>query len=110
MERWRGSLRLFVPPSLHLSFPPSPDPYDSDMSDIARAVKILRTGGLVAFPTETVYGLAGNALDSAAVRRIFEAKGRPAHNPLIIHVASIEMARSCVSQWPARATRPTARC
>jgi L-threonylcarbamoyladenylate synthase len=47
--------------------------------------------------------LAANALDAAAVRRIFEAKGRPAHNPLIVHVASMEMARSCVAEWPARA-------
>jgi len=55
-------------------------------ADIAAAGKILRTGGLVAIPTETVYGLAANALDAAAVGRIFAAKGRPADNPLIVHI------------------------
>ena len=53
---------------------------------IAAAAKILRDGGLVGIPTETVYGLGANALDGAAVKRIFEAKGRPQDNPLIIHV------------------------
>src|SRR5207302_9336719 len=53
---------------------------------IAQAAAVLRAGGLVAFPTETVYGLGANALDAAAVARIFTAKGRPATNPLIVHV------------------------
>lgn len=57
--------------------------------DILRAAAILRDGGLVAMPTETVYGLAANALDGTAVKRIFEAKGRPSDNPLIVHAASI---------------------
>ena len=57
---------------------------------IQEAARILRAGGLVAFPTETVYGLGANALDPDAVRRIFAAKGRPATNPLIVHVASPE--------------------
>lgn len=70
---------------------------------VAEAARLLKAGELVAVPTETVYGLAADALDSNAVRRIFEAKGRPAHNPLIVHVASIEMARACVVQWPQRA-------
>jgi L-threonylcarbamoyladenylate synthase len=56
---------------------------------IAEAAAILRGGGLVAFPTETVYGLGANALDPAAVARIFDAKGRPATNPIIVHVASV---------------------
>jgi L-threonylcarbamoyladenylate synthase len=55
---------------------------------------------VVALPTETVYGLAANALDEEAVSRIFEIKGRPAHNPIIVHIASLEMARRCVSLWP----------
>jgi L-threonylcarbamoyladenylate synthase len=55
---------------------------------ISRAANVLRHGGLVAFPTETVYGLGANALDSVAVSHIFEAKGRPASDPLIVHVAS----------------------
>ena len=57
--------------------------------DIERAAAILREGGLVAMPTETVYGLAANALDGGAVRRIFEAKGRPMDNPLIVHIAYV---------------------
>ncbi len=59
----------------------------------------------MAFPTETVYGLGANALDAAAVERIFEAKGRPPTSPLIVHVASIEMARSSLRHWPAAAER-----
>ena len=57
-------------------------------SDIERAAAILRDGGLVAMPTETVYGLAADALNGSAVRRIFEAKGRPMDNPLIVQVAA----------------------
>jgi L-threonylcarbamoyladenylate synthase len=72
---------------------------------VERAAALLRAGEVVALPTETVYGLAANALDSQAVARIFEIKGRPAHNPIIVHVASIEMAQGCVSKWPALADR-----
>jgi L-threonylcarbamoyladenylate synthase len=64
-----------------------------------RAAELLRAGEVVALPTETVYGLAANALDAQAVARIYEIKGRPAHNPIIVHVASMEMARRCVAQW-----------
>jgi L-threonylcarbamoyladenylate synthase len=67
---------------------------------IKDAAQILRSGGLVAFPTETVYGLGANALDAAAVQKIFEMKGRPETSPLIVHVASIEMAREIVAEWP----------
>src|SRR5271165_5707757 len=70
---------------------------------IKEAAQILRDGGLVAFPTETVYGLGANALDAAAVAKIFEAKGRPSTSPLIVHVASIAMARELVSEWPPEA-------
>jgi L-threonylcarbamoyladenylate synthase len=59
---------------------------------IAAAARVLRDGGLVAFPTETVYGLGANARDGRAVARIFEAKGRPRFNPLIVHVASLDAA------------------
>lgn len=65
-----------------------------------RAAEIIRRGGLVAFPTETVYGLGANALDEAAVRRIYEAKGRPPSSPLIVHVADLAMARSLAGEWP----------
>ena len=68
-----------------------------------RAAELLRAGELVALPTETVYGLAANALAARAVERIYEIKGRPAHNPIIVHVAGLEMARQCVADWPATA-------
>ena len=67
---------------------------------IKEAAEIIRGGGLVAFPTETVYGLGANALDPAAVQKIFEMKGRPETSPLIVHVASVEMAREIVAEWP----------
>ncbi len=72
---------------------------------IAASARCLRAGGLVAFATETVYGLGANALDASAVARIFEAKGRPAHNPLIVHVADEDAARQVVSAWPDQAQR-----
>ncbi|KIR02340.1 YrdC/Sua5 family protein, required for threonylcarbamoyladenosine (t(6)A) formation in tRNA [Lachnospiraceae bacterium TWA4] len=59
-------------------------------SDFKEAAKIIRSGGLVAFPTETVYGLGGNALDPMAAKKIYEAKGRPSDNPLIAHISSLE--------------------
>jgi L-threonylcarbamoyladenylate synthase len=71
--------------------------------EIQRAAEMLRAGNLVAFPTETVYGLGANALDAAAVARIFEAKGRPQSSPIIVHVSSREMARQVVAEWPQRA-------
>jgi len=70
---------------------------------VRRAAALLRAGEVVALPTETVYGLAANAFDPEAVSRIFEIKGRPAHNPVIVHIASLEMARRCVGQWPEQA-------
>src|SRR5450755_3446474 len=68
--------------------------------ELARAAQLLRAGRLVAFPTETVYGLGANALDSEAVARIYVVKRRPATSPLIVHVASIEMAQSLAATWP----------
>lgn len=67
---------------------------------IKEAAALLREGKLVAFPTETVYGLGANALDFLAVSRIFEAKGRPRTSPLIVHVSSIDMARELAAEWP----------
>ncbi len=67
------------------------------------AAGVLRRGGLVAFPTETVYGLGANALDEKAVERIFTAKGRVATNPLIVHVLSTSQAQALVTHWPATA-------
>ena len=70
-----------------------------------RAAELLRAGKLVAIPTETVYGLAANALDEAAVRRIFAAKGRPYSSPLIVHVADLAMARELAREWPQQAEK-----
>jgi L-threonylcarbamoyladenylate synthase len=70
---------------------------------VQRAAALLRAGEVVALPTETVYGLAANALDPAAVAKIYEVKGRPAHNPIIVHVAGEGLARRCVAAWPAAA-------
>ncbi|WP_022835608.1 L-threonylcarbamoyladenylate synthase [Salisaeta longa] len=69
-------------------------------SDVERAAAVLRSGALVAFPTETVYGLGADALDAAAVASIFAAKGRPADNPLITHVASVVEARLLADVLP----------
>jgi L-threonylcarbamoyladenylate synthase len=67
---------------------------------VRRATEFLRAGEVVALPTETVYGLAANALDEKAVAKIFQIKGRPANNPIIVHVADNEMAKRCVKNWP----------
>lgn len=70
---------------------------------LAKGAELLRAGRLVAFPTETVYGLGANALDEAAVQRIYDAKGRPAINPIIVHVASLAAARELALDWPVSA-------
>src|SRR6187455_2039421 len=70
-----------------------PERLAADAAGIARAAELLRAGRLVAVPTETVYGLAARADSEAAVAEIFRAKGRPDFNPLIVHVASLAMAR-----------------
>ncbi len=72
---------------------------------VAEAVALLRAGLVVVLPTETVYGLAANALDPRAVGRIYEIKGRPAHNPIIVHVSGLAMARRCTRDWPEAAAR-----
>jgi len=81
------------------------EPPEETRAAVERAAEVLRAGGLVAFPTETVYGLAANALDATAVAGIFRAKGRPADNPLIVHVADVAMARGLARRWPAAAER-----
>lgn len=69
----------------------NPDPHT-----ISQAAKVIRSGGLVAFPTETVYGLGADALNPESVRKIYEAKGRPSDNPLILHISAHEQAESLV--------------
>jgi len=68
-------------------------------TDIDRAIEVIRNGGLVGFPTETVYGLAADYSNVNAVNKIFAVKGRPNNHPLIVHVGSIEFARTCSSEW-----------
>ena len=84
------TLRLVVDPA-HL------DPADAQQA-LGRAAQILRAGGLVALPTETVYGLGANALDQAAVERIFAAKRRPAWDPIIVHIAGPECGKAMLDQ------------
>lgn len=69
------------------------------------AAEVLRAGGIAILPTETVYGLACDATSQCAIAKVYAAKGRPASNPLIVHVNSVEMAIKCVSVWPAEAQR-----
>ena len=68
--------------------------------ELAEAAQILRDGGLVAFPTETVYGLGANALDEAAAKKIYAAKGRPSDNPLIAHISCLEELKPLVAYIP----------
>lgn len=72
----------------------------AEPSTVARAARVLADGHLVAFPTETVYGLGADGLNPAAVARIFQAKGRPADHPLILHVADVAHARALAREWP----------
>ena len=84
------------------------DPDNPSVAALAEAVAVLRGGGLVAFPTETVYGLGADACSAEAVGGIFAAKGRPADNPLIVHVQSLEAAET-VTAWISPVARQLAR-
>jgi L-threonylcarbamoyladenylate synthase len=79
------------------------DPITPDKEVIEQAAAVLLRGGLVAFPTETVYGLGANALDATAVQRIFIAKGRPASDPLIVHIAALDQLDRIAEDVPALA-------
>lgn len=85
------------------------NPEHPDPASIGRAAARIRAGGLVAFPTETVYGLGVNALDAGAVRRLFEAKGRPADDPLIVHVPSVRALIQLASEIPSVVEKLAAR-
>jgi L-threonylcarbamoyladenylate synthase len=85
------------------------NPERPDLTAIARAADCLRGGGLVAFPTETVYGLGAHALDPAAVRRLFAAKGRPSNDPIIVHIAATDQLETVVAEIPEAAWRLGAR-
>ncbi|MGB8852582.1 MAG: L-threonylcarbamoyladenylate synthase [Pirellulales bacterium] len=99
-----------LPDTLKIQWPQAAarPPADTEAA-LDRAADILRAGGLVAIPTETVYGLAGDALDPDAVAGIFRAKGRPATNPLIVHVSDVQMARRLAASWPESAEAIAAR-
>ena len=79
----------------------------NDTAAVQRAAAELAAGELVAFPTETVYGLGARADDDAAVAKIFAAKGRPADHPLIVHVSDVAAARAFAAEWPAAAQKLT---
>jgi L-threonylcarbamoyladenylate synthase len=85
------------------------NPIDPEPELIARAAEVLQRGGLVAFPTETVYGLAARAFDAGAVGRIFTAKGRPTNNPLIVHLAAAPVSGIVSQHWPEQANQLAAR-
>ncbi len=87
-----------------------PEVVDDDPAGLERAAALLRAGGLVAFPTETVYGLGASIERPAALRRVFEAKGRPTADPLIVHVADVDAARSFAGDWPDAAQVLAERC
>lgn len=76
------------------------DPREPDQATLEAAGAVIRAGGLVAFPTETVYGLGADALNGAAVAGIFAAKGRPATNPVIVHVSDMGMVETLAADWP----------
>jgi L-threonylcarbamoyladenylate synthase len=81
----------------------STDQFGVSEHEIRSAAELLRRGKLVAFPTETVYGLGANALDADAVSRVFQVKGRPSSSPVIVHVSEQEMIGRVASSWPDRA-------
>ncbi|MGD0741469.1 MAG: L-threonylcarbamoyladenylate synthase, partial [Terracidiphilus sp.] len=91
--------------TLHLTVDPVRLETREAGESLDRAAAILRAGGLVALPTETVYGLGANALDRTAVGRIFAAKSRPAWDPIIVHIASEAMLEGLVEEVPAAARR-----
>jgi L-threonylcarbamoyladenylate synthase len=99
-------MRRRPPECLRIHWPAGADnPPPATLEALERAARLIRRGRLVAIPTETVYGLAAHALDPEAVSRIFAAKGRPATNPLIVHVSDAAAARSLAAVWPDVAER-----
>jgi L-threonylcarbamoyladenylate synthase len=80
-----------------------------DAAGLSRAVELLRAESVVAFPTETVYGLGADAFSARAVAEIYRLKNRPSWNPLIVHVATVEQARELAAEWPAAAEELAAR-
>ena len=92
-----------ITPVLHVN------PDDFAQEELASAGRILREGGLVVFPTETVYGLGANALDETAARAIYTAKGRPSDNPLIVHLPDLSQLDLLCRDIPPAGIRPVCR-
>ena len=99
MEAWAGAGGLLVYPYREIDM----ETRIFSKRDIEEAARVLKAGGLVAFPTETVYGLGGNGLSRDAARKIYAAKGRPSDNPLILHVSKIEEVNPLVESIPEKA-------
>ena len=99
MEAWAGAGGLLVYPYREIDM----ETRIFSKKDIGEAARVLKAGGLVAFPTETVYGLGGNGLSRDAARKIYAAKGRPSDNPLILHVSKIEEVNPLVESIPEKA-------
>lgn len=99
----KGGPRSFVPPPAPVIDAPPAEPANAE--GIAHAVAVLKSGGLVAFPTETVYGLGADASNPAAVSRIFKVKGRPASHPVIVHLASVDQLADWASEVPEAAQK-----
>ncbi len=85
-------------------------PRETEYASVGQAAEILRAGGIVAMPTETVYGLAANAYDARAVARVFEAKRRPSFDPLIVHIADADGLERVAAEVPEAARRVMERC
>ena len=101
MEAWAGAGGLLVYPYREIDM----ETRIFSKKDIEEAARVLKAGGLVAFPTETVYGLGGNGLSRDAARKIYAAKGRPSDNPLILHVSKMEEVYPLVESVPEKAKR-----
>ena len=99
MEAWAGAGGFLVYPYREIDM----ETRIFSKKDIEEAARVLKAGGLVAFPTETVYGLGGNGLSRDAARKIYAAKGRPSDNPLILHVSKIEEVNPLVESIPEKA-------
>ncbi|MFM9958593.1 MAG: L-threonylcarbamoyladenylate synthase, partial [Phycisphaerales bacterium] len=99
----RANLLAPVPSSPYSAPERSSEPLHTRLANIHDAAQRLRDGGVVAFPTETVYGLGADAMSHRAVDRVFTLKGRPSTNPLIVHACDEAMARTIVREWPEHA-------
>jgi L-threonylcarbamoyladenylate synthase len=99
-QRFKPDTRVIIKKTLRLAVDANAIDSAESMASLRQAAELLRSGGTVAFPTETVYGLGANALDEAAVQAVFDAKQRPAWDPLIVHIAGEEQLRLVAGEIP----------